>query len=242
MPKRDVLIIIIAIVSGAFAFLLILGVMNGSSNSKMQFVVASQAIAKGQVIQINDLVLSRPMVQKNASSLFLKTQDVVGNTALEAIPKDALIDRSQVTPVRQEAPVVEQELSLPLLEGKRALTLTSKEVENVPDVLKAGNRVDIMGVAANYEGSREMQTIVSGVLVLSVEKKDGSEIKSFTVAMSPQAAVAVAKIMTNSKLTLAFRPDTGSEIVEELTMVGYTQIIRGVDKEKNVNADKITPQ
>ncbi|OIO37889.1 MAG: Flp pilus assembly protein CpaB [Candidatus Omnitrophica bacterium CG1_02_46_14] len=241
MIKRDVLILIIAVASGVFAFVLILSSMRGSSGGNLEFVTASQTIAKGQTIQMNNLTLSKPRAQKNANSLFLQLQDVAGTVALDAIPQGALISRSQIImPARSAISPGEPESVLPLPQRKRALTLSPNEVENIPGALRAGSRVDIMGMTANYEGSKEMQTIVRGVQIIALERSGRSEIRSITAAMSPLAAVMVARATANGKLNLALRPESEGEIPEELAMIGYTEIIRGIEKEKNTNINKVS--
>ena len=124
---------------------------------------------------------------------------------------------------------------LPIPAGMRALTLSEKNIENFPDLLEAGNYVDVLGLAPNYEGQLDLQTIVRGAQVLIFDKKEGLETKSMTLALTPTGAEVVSKATAHGKIRLILRPDGGEKNVIPLTGAGLTEVIRGVDKDKNIH-------
>ena len=233
MLKRDSLILIIAAVSGLFSFILIVNYLKSSSGSKSQFVIASRVISKGQVIQNQDVALSKPIEQKNPSLYFLQLEDAIGNVAYSDIAQGSMFQRTQVGPAREEeASPAQEPVSLALPKGMRALTVAPKDVDNLPQTLSAGVRIDILGIAPNYEGIKELQMIVRAAQVIAVDRAGGSDIRSMTIALSPLGAIVVTKAMTQGKISLIVRSDDLDEDVVQTTLMGYTEIIRGVEKER----------
>ena len=130
--------------------------------------------------------------------------------------------------------------SLAVPQGLRAFTLSTKELESIPPALKAGDYMDVLGMAPNYEGAPELQTIIRSAQVINVEKpKDKSDqIESITLALTPVGTEVVMKAKTQGKIQLVLRPEHDQGDPYQLGNVGLTEVIRGVNKEKNVRMER----
>lgn len=125
--------------------------------------------------------------------------------------------------------------SIPIPTGMSALTLSPKEIENVPDHLATGNYIDILGIAPDYKGEKDLQTIVRSSEILSIEKTKEKGIQSITVALTSVGAEVVAKAMAEGKVRMVLRPDGGEKSVFQMGEMGVAEVIRGVKKEKSVH-------
>ncbi len=241
LVRRDIIILAIAIICGLLAFVIVANILKKSAQIKHQFVAAAKPLAKGQLIESTDLVISKPIESANPTNFFLQLQDVAGNEVIGDIVQGELVQR---TKVRKPQPVVPapsptpvKNISLPVPPGKRAFAMAAVEIENLPEDLKVGNFVDILGSVATFEGSREMRTVIRGAQVISIDRKDNSEIKSVTTALTPTGAEMVAKTMTQGKLRFIVAPDDSQAGVMALEQ-GAIEIIRGVDKEQSSGRSK----
>ena len=150
------------------------------------------------------------------------------------LKKSAAISNSSLATVSKRGPSG----PLPIPNGMSALTLSSKEIENTPDLVSIGSFLDILGVVPNYEGKMELQTIVRSAQVINLDKKAESGINSFTIAISPIGAEVVSKAMAQGKIHLILRPEEGEKGVLQFGGVGFTEVIRGVDKDKSMRVEK----
>ena len=135
--------------------------------------------------------------------------------------------------------------SISIPKGMRGVTLSVNDIENIPNLLNTGGYIDVLGMAPNYIGKMELQTIARNTLVVSIDKPAGDkekaapqEIKSITLALSPIAAEVVSKAMTAGKIHLIVRSEGAESESLQLDMVGITEVIRGVSKEKSMRVEK----
>lgn len=126
---------------------------------------------------------------------------------------------------------------IPIPAGMRALTLSAKEIENLPSSAMTGSFVDILGMAPNYSGKMELQTIVRGAEVISMDKEEAAS-RKLTLAVTPVGAEVVTKALAQGKISLVLRPDGADRGVLQVNSVGFVEVIRGVQKEKNVHLEK----
>ena len=230
MLKRDTIIMIAAVVCGILAFVLVANLLNKSAAPKQTFVVAARNIAMGQIISEEDLTMSAPMQSKVSNDLFTQAQDALGNQVVEPISSGSLVHRSKMN--RAYIQTSADPESLPIPPGMRAMTIAAHEIDGIPKRLGVGTYLDILGMALNYEGVKELQTIIRAAPILSLEKTVDSEIRSITIAVSPLGAIVITKAMENGKVHLVVRSD-GGELGVAQGSVGFTEIIRGVEKEKS---------
>lgn len=128
-----------------------------------------------------------------------------------------------------------QPISLAIPSSMRALTLSPKEVENIPAPLPVGGYVDILGIAPNFAEKMELQTIVRSAQIINIEKEDKGEVKSLTLAVSPVGAEVVTKARGEGKIHLVLRPEGGEKDVLQLGGMGVVEVIRGVQKQKSMH-------
>ena len=129
--------------------------------------------------------------------------------------------------------------------GMRGLTLSVKDIENIPNPLNTGSYVDVLGMAPNYVGNMELQTIAQSVQIVGIDQPAGDkkedlpqEIRSITLALSPITAEIVSKAMITGKIHLMVRSDGADAEGFQLGAVGISEIIRGVSKEKTMRVDR----
>ncbi len=243
MRRQDLVILVIAIVSALLAFVLIANYLKKAASPKLQVIVAAQLINRGHIIVPQDLALSKPMENLNANDFFLQAADLLGMEALSAMTPGEPIYRSKVK-YTQRNEAAKADPTFPIGEGLRALTLRAEEVDNLPDYFKSGSYVDILGNITNNDNQVELQTIIRGAQVISVSRmmellaKDKNlrledlPIRSFTLALDPMGIEVVTKAMQKGKIRVIVRPDNQQNEVLKVEGVQYTEIIRGIEKEK----------
>ena len=133
-----------------------------------------------------------------------------------------------------------QLVAMAIPQGMRALTLAKEKVDNLPETLKVGDYIDIIGSAPTYEGSheKELQTIVRAAQVIAVDKSDESSIRSFVAAVSPVGAVLVSRAMADQKISVAIRTGSENNGVLQSAPIGFTEVIKGVNKETSMKLNR----
>lgn len=216
---------------------MVLNFLNEAAQPKREFVKARIDIASGKILTAKDLVLSEPMKNTSAQDLFLQVDDAVGQISLERLPAGSLIQRSQVKPkeTRAAAPAVLD--ALPIPEGMRALTVTTLDVVNMPDLLEVGRHVDIMGSVPGPDGRPQLRTLLYGAQVISLEKSKRTPggIDSTTIALRPNEIDTLTMAMTYGKIRILVRPDQGERSAYQ-SQVGSIEVIRGMSREKKMTA------
>ncbi len=223
--KKEHIVILVAIGSGLAAMILVFNFLQAAQQVEAQFVITRAEIPQGQVIQEQDISLSRKMKRSDAKKFFLETEDVIGQAALKNISSGSLIYRSRIT--RQAAP---GKKSLPIPQGMRALTISRHDIVNVPDLLEIGSYVDIIGLINRGGEKPEMSTIVVSRQVISVSPLDRSPIESITVAVMPSEAEVAIGAATLKPLQILVRQNQAEQRTFEAP-TGTVEIIRGVNKE-----------
>lgn len=233
MIKRDAIILVLAILSGAAAFVMVFNFLNEAAQPKREFVLAKVAIAQGKEITREDLALSKPLKNTDAKNLFLQLDDVVGRNALEEIPKGTLIDRSKLKLKEPPLPVLPKKSALPIPEGMRALTIGAGDIIGMPDLLEIGNYIDVLGTVLTSTGLRELKTILYGAQVISMEGGEGVPIRSITLAVNPNETPVLIESMGQGKIRVIVRPDQGERYLYQ-SEIGSMEVIRGTSREKKI--------
>ncbi|MGO0121780.1 Flp pilus assembly protein CpaB [Desulfothermobacter acidiphilus] len=102
----------------------------------------------------------------------------------------------------------QRELALGLKEGERALTLGVDTVTGVGGALRAGDRVDVLGVMDMPDGNFVQVLVANNVRVLGVGKGDKSGDKFYdhvTLAVTPQQAARINLASVKGRLRLVLR-------------------------------------
>jgi Flp pilus assembly protein CpaB len=238
MPKRDLLIMVVAGISGIVIFMIMLGYLKNSRQSTVvqsiplvRCVAAAETILKDQTIKETSVVLSKPAQNQNVSDYFVNVSDLIDYIAKEDIPKDSLIKRNSVAKPAPDIPKTPPKpQSLPVPAGLRSMTVKSDAIVNLPADLNLGAYVDFIGKALNADGQLETKTIASAVQIIGLNKMEGADIpESITVAARPRNVVELTKALGKGKLSLVNRPESATN----LGNLGYIEIIRGISKEKS---------
>ncbi len=135
----------------------------------------------------------------------------------------------------EERPTIEVVEKIEIPAGMRALAVSGSDFENIPGLVEQGAYVDILGMAPDYAGKLELQTIVQSAQVIKIDRPADNQVKAITLALSPAGATIVSKAVSKGKLHLLVRPDGGEKEVFKSDEVGATEVIRGVKKTKNIN-------
>ena len=233
--KRDTLVLVVAALCGLVAFSLIFNFLKQATQPKGQYVIAKQALAAKKVISVEDLAMSPPLENIPAANYFTQMVEVIGMEMGNDLPAGQLIARAQVkkaeakpeSPEKIEKP---KEIVLPVPAGMRALTLGTQELESIPQTLKGGDYVDILGYAVVGTNQREIRTLLRGTLVLSVQKEEGRPLEELTIALHP---IQVETFLNASKfgkmrLVITTKPSRDSD----WTNTGSIEVIRGIQRER----------
>ncbi len=228
--KKEHFVFLDAIGSGLMATILVFNFLKSAHQVQGRFVIAHTAILKGQVVQEQDVGLSKILKTSDTKNLFVEVSDVVGQKALHDIATGSLIYRSKVA--RENTQPGPQKKALPIPKDMRSLTLSRDDITNVPDLLDIGSYVDIIGQTTGVNGEKEMRTIVSSRQVISVSPLDGSPIESITVAVMPNEAESALEAASLKRLQLLVRQDRAADQQRMFEpSAGSIEIIRGVQKE-----------
>ncbi len=239
MPRRDLIVIIIAGVCGIVVFVVIMGLLKKPPQKTVvpmvRCLTATQPILKDQEITEYTAALVKQVESTNIGNYFVSQSDITGYVAAEDIARDALIMRSSVrkkpAPI-QAAPVPKKPASVPMPVGLRAVGVIPAQVENFPQELSAGDYVDVLGPTKAPDGTTEIKTITKLVLVSGAYpvSDDDTTIRKITLAVKPRAFDEVDAALRQGKIRLMPRPD-GASIA---ATTGQIEIIRGIAREKNL--------
>lgn len=228
--RREYSILFIAVACGTLAFILAFNYLKKASSIENQFVAAASAIEKGHLIQEEDLTVIKTRERIPTEDLYFNIEDVVNKEALADIPAGKTVHRSQTkTPI----PVIEKKPSLSIPPGMRALTISNREADSIPEFLEVGGYVDILGMLTNYAGKSEMKTIVESAQVLSINEQKSGPPSSFSIAVYSKEAETVIKAISAGRIRVIARADKGSKRSAE-PAVGTIEIIRGTNREKKL--------
>ena len=141
------------------------------------------------------------------------------------------------------APIKKHSKAISIPSGMRGLTIQASDIESIPNPINIGSYADVLGLAPNYVGKMEVQTIARSIQIVNVDQPNGSknpesEVKSITVSLSPIAAEVVSKAMVAGKIHLIISTDIADTGNMQLGAVGITEIIRGISKEKSMRVER----
>ncbi|GEM_PF-3551156 len=231
--KRDTVILLVAVTSGAVAFLLTGNYLSAAAQPAHRFVTVVKPVSAGALIQDEDVAFSDPVKGSDSALYFLDPQAVAGKEAVEALEKGTLVRRTQVRRPAAAALAASRPESLPIPAGMRGMTLSSSDIDNVPDMVGVGDYLDVLGVASNVEGRTELQTIVRGSQVLNLKKAEDGSARAITIALTPEDSESVSKAMGQGRIRLVVRPDKGDTRATAASL-GFVEIIRGTNRERKI--------
>ncbi len=215
---------VVAGVCGLLAFALVFNQLKDAKKSKYEVVVAKDLISEGTILALEHLALSPPLSGVDPSSFFLVIDDAIGLSVNQEIPKGKAI-RREYTQVDGTLYRVDK---IPIPTGMRAMTLSTKEIDQIPQYIRTGNYVDVLGYPNNL--AETQTTIVHSAQVLSLLKDETNDtvVKSITVAFSPSEAEAASSAIRRGQLRVVLRSEKGDK-PHFRTMRDNMEIIRGAE-------------
>lgn len=227
MTRRQVLKLIflpvvvgLVAVSGTYAYLLR---VSPPPAQQVQVVAAARALSAGAVLTASDLVLKAvPPSLAGPETLSDLTQAEGKVTRVPLVPGE-LIMRSKLM-----APGASPGLGSHLPEGYRAVTVAADEVKAVAWLLQPGDRVDvIVTFPEEVAGVYKSRLLLEDVQVLAVGRtaevggpgrSPAGEVRSVTLAVTPEQAVALALAEETGHIRLALRPLAGEWVRGEIEL------------------------
>lgn len=219
MTFRSIVVLLLAGVSGLCAAVALLNAGAFSSTGRLEtgkVVVAAVEIHRGELITEKMLRLVDWPKAKMPAQSFGKLDDVVGRIAVMGILADDLVFRGKVAKGKDGRGLA------PLIpEGLRAFTvLTPTDASLVAGFIVPDHRVDVvLTVTASDEtsGGGTATVLLQNVRVLAVgqhleaprdNKMAPKEMKSVTLAVTPEEAAKLSLAQTRGTLHLSLRSDT----------------------------------
>lgn len=219
MSFRSIVVLLLAGVSGLCAAVALLNAGAFSSSGRPQMgkvVVAAVEIHRGELITEKMLRLVDWPKAKMPAQSFGKLEDVVGRIAVMGILADDLVFPGKVAKGKDGRGLA------PLIpEGLRAFTvLTPTDASLVAGFIVPDHRVDVvLTVTASDEtsGGGTATVLLQNVRVLAVgqhleaprdNKMAPKEMKSVTLAVTPEEAAKLSLAQTRGTLHLSLRSDT----------------------------------
>jgi Flp pilus assembly protein CpaB len=226
----------VALICGLAAFGLIFNFLKAASAPKNQFVITQKDLNKGKILSAEDLTLSDPIPNVPAQSHYTQLHEALGMEMQQDLAKGSLLNRGMVKKPKElpKAEVIQdvEEIVLPVPPSMRALTFNLSEMENIPQLLKGGDYVDILGTILVSRREREVRTVLRGVLVLSVSRNERKQAETVTIALYPPQVESLlnASKMGKMRLVITQKPADNADWAN----MGSIEVIRGIQRERKV--------
>lgn len=210
-PRRILLALFIALLlSGGVTFIVSrkLGSRGASRPNLQRYVAASRALQAGEVLKVEDLVLTDWPTSIALPNAFTKPADLTG--------------RAVIYPVAASQPILESYLAAPgsgigittkIPEGMRATSVKSDEVVGVAGFLFPGSHVDVLVTfRADRLPTPETQIVLQDVEVLTVGQKlqpdpqgKPESVNVVTLLLTPQDAQKLMLASTQGGIQFVLR-------------------------------------
>ncbi|HTL46535.1 MAG TPA: Flp pilus assembly protein CpaB [Verrucomicrobiae bacterium] len=214
MPRgRNPLILILALVSGAAAFMLSLQMTkapaaknNVAAPSNVKLVVhAVNDIAIGSIIKKSDIDVLAPSGNYNPKMVYENVSDVMGKVVRRNVLKGEMIKKLDILAEGDN-------LAALIPKGYRAMTIPVMLPSSITELLQIGNRVDVILTYDVAKGDINSLTLVENARVIGVSKQaegggvsGGNKKMDITLAVTPEGAETLAFSMKRGTLNLSIR-------------------------------------
>lgn len=257
MSSRAIAALLLATVCGGSASvgLYLLRTKAPQAIDEVPVVVASQEIARGELI--GDAVIATrqwPRALAPASAL-QDVQDVMGRTALIKLSPGEPILAEKLADARSG-----RGLAALIPAGRRAYTIqTSHVASNVAGFVLPGNRVDVLltlrGGREESTGGGSSTTLLQAVEILAVDdqleaptgnRMDSQQLRSVTLLVTPDQASLLDLGQNMGTLSLSLRnPDDVAEAATEpatVNVLRYTQRLPVPDLDGDATPAEVQPE
>lgn len=229
---RNKIILALALVFGLLAAVLAYYLLNSTQQAILnkEYIQVVTAI---QDIPANTIITSEMLDMKNFPKDMQTGQEITEvNSAVGRISPVAIIRGEYLLNNRLIKPGEGADrLSYKVPEGMRAMSIPIDEVTGVSNMIKIGDRVDVVAVVPPNNASPEAKAtvVLQNIEILAVGsayKETGSPDQTVgttvTVAVDPQSAVRLKMALQGTSMALALRPASDKTIVN-LAPVTITQ-------------------
>lgn len=183
------------------------------AGEEVRVVAAARAIPAGTALTASDLVLREVPPSLAGPETLTDLAQAEGKVTTVPLVPGELVLRSKLV-----YPGTSPGLGGYLPPGYRAITLAADEVKAVAWLLRPGDRVDVIATfPREVAGADKSRLLLEDIQVVAVGrsteaapgKGPGGEIRSVTLAVTPEQAVALALAEETGRVRLALRPLTG---------------------------------
>jgi len=180
---------------------------------EVQVVAAARAVAAGTTLAASDLVLKAVPPALTGPETMSDLSQVVGKVTRVPLVPGELVFRSKLV-----LPGGGAGLGTHVPPGYRAVTVAADEVKAVAGLLQPGDRVDVIATfSQEVAGAEKTRLLLEDVQVLAVGKatevaaggRDAGELRSVTLAVTPEQAIALTLAEETGRIRLALRPVAG---------------------------------
>jgi len=235
-----VVALVLGLVTAYLAWRYFTDLQKSSRENWVDVVVAAADIPARTEIAREKLQVTRYPKEHLAPDAVTKLEDAVGRVALDRIrAKDQI--RTSGLAKKGEAPGI----NIP--PGKRAITIGVDEVKGVGNMIKPGDRVDIIATLTDPLARMETtQTILQNIGVLAVDKgrtdaqQGGGASSSITIAVPPEEAERLTAAVRLGTLRVMLRPSE-EDVIVATEGVRATQVFPGRYPVTATNETAATP-
>lgn len=214
-----------------------------SGGTTVEVVVPRRNLPKGTIVDANSMA----------------ARDVVADTVYDETVLAADFGKVQgsrlVRPVEQGRPLRRSDLDIrakdfaeALPEGKRAITIEIDEINSIAQMVRVGNRLDLMLIVSDTsEGGSGQQQVLSllqrvkiiatGQIIARAAPAEGPQpavaqrYSNVTFEVTPEEAARIALAQTMGKIRAVLRSDE-DQVIEPLAKVNTQTILRGYSPTK----------
>lgn len=166
----------------------------------VEVLVASQDIRKGEVVRENMLGFMRTHSSELKPNALRSPESAIGKVA-----RVDILPRQEILANMLKLPTDTQVLSQRTPRGRRAYTISIDRVSAVGGNVKAGDRVDVVGIMQLPQTpGQTVMTLFEGARVLTVEEA-GRNLDSITLALTSDEIKALTFALENGKVKLVLR-------------------------------------
>jgi Flp pilus assembly protein CpaB len=228
MVRKDTIIIGAAVAAGVLSFVLLTNYLKHGKSEGHSVVAATQDLAVGSIIKKEQLGLSRKIKGIDPREYFIDIDDAVGRTVNKAVAAKHALPRASVDKPAYLYGDGNSEGRLPIPDDMLGMTLSSKDVPQMPSYVAVGQYVDVLGFASS--NSRK-STLVYSAPVISLSKDRYEKVESISIGLLPDESEIIASALRNGQLHLLARSKQGvkPERGAEMGRVDV-DIIRGVEE------------
>ncbi len=229
---RNKLILVVAIVFGLLAAFLVYNYITNTktaieNRTYTQVVTAAVDIPANTTI-IDTMVELKPFpTELRTDKEFVDIKDVVGKVSSAALTKGEVILQNRI--IKPGEGMAKLAYKVPT--GMRAITIPIDDIKGMANLIKVGDRVDLIAVVKPQGGEDRATVIMQNIEVIALgsnlqETAAGDKSApptSLTLAVDPQNALRIKLAIDSTSYTFTMRP-AGDKTYPATTPVPFSQL------------------